>query len=634
MLRGVHTRPAPRLTGYPKAFWYLLVGMLVNGTATFVVPFEAMYLVAARHLPVSQASAIVGVYGIGSCVSALAGGWFADTIGRRPTILVGLFCLAATTFGLAVATDIWLITALTFSTGFWISWYRPASSAVVVDLVPLDAQARANSLVYWAYNVGMAISPLLASVMVQNIGYTLLFCIDGCGTVLFCVLMLIGLPETRPAVPTRKHHDQNTVTPRPKSVWRDAPFLSFVLLSFVLTSIYFQNSSTLPADMQLHGFDATQYGIAISINGIVVVVLGLPLSHLLARLAPFRALAVSALFLGAGFGLTALADSLMALPSYMGSIALWTIGEILFMPVSATVVATFSPTARRGTYQGIARTAWGLSACAGPLLGGYILQFWGDSLWIGCAALGTLTACGFLVLGQVTRQCQGSKEDAVPLSEAQTISGPDLAKVGVSDQHPVMYEGVQARERPADTRAAVTALPWKQEREREKQMTVKKSRAHKELAEPLAVGTQPDFLTSSALLQQMRPSPEMEVYLAACPQASGTQEQSESGPAHLNAEMRKDRYLKNACEYAVYKLMQQKGLDLLGRLQLLNELIVDGIIPYELLKEQMSALFAELCSLAGKIDEANDDSILATLQTLIENMCVSHHRWSIVLGEI
>lgn len=309
----------------------------------------------------------------------------------------------------------------------------PAASAVVTDLVPLADQSRANGLIYWAYNVGMAISPFLASVIVQDIGYVMLFCIDGCGTVLFCVLMLIGLPETRPATAPRQHHDQATATPRSKSVWRDAPFLSFVILSFVLTSIYFQNASTLPADMQLHGFDATQYGIAISINGIVVVLLGLPLSHLLARLAPFRALAVSALFLGAGFGLTALADSLMALPSYMGSIALWTIGEILFMPVSATVVATFSPAARRGTYQGIARTSWGLSACAGPLVGGFVLQQWGVALWIGCAVLGIVVACGFLLIGRGSTRRLASEEAWLEPSEARTTIGPGALQRRSSD---------------------------------------------------------------------------------------------------------------------------------------------------------------------------------------------------------
>src|SRR5437899_12240848 len=76
----VRMRPTASSTGYPKAFWYLLIGMLVNGTATFVLPFEAIYLVGERHLLVSQASAIVGVYGVGSCVSALAGGLLADTI--------------------------------------------------------------------------------------------------------------------------------------------------------------------------------------------------------------------------------------------------------------------------------------------------------------------------------------------------------------------------------------------------------------------------------------------------------------------------------------------------------------------------------------------------------------------------
>src|SRR5579883_2385630 len=328
-------RPTASFAGYPKAFWYLLIGMLVNGTATFVVPFEALYLVAVRHLPVSLASAIIGVYGIGSCLSALAGGLLADTIGRRPTILIGLFCLAATTFGLAAASDTWLIAVLTFAIGFWISWYRPAASAVVADLVPLADQARANSLIYWAYNVGMAISPFLASIIVQDIGYVMLFCIDGCGTVLFWALMFIGLSETRPAVALSKRHNLRQLTPCEKSAWRDLPFLCFVILSFALTSLYFQNSSTLPADMQLHGLDASHYGIAIAINGIVVVLLGLPLSRLIAHAAPFRTLAISALFLGAGFGLTAFADTLIALPYYMGSIAVWTIGEILFMPISA-----------------------------------------------------------------------------------------------------------------------------------------------------------------------------------------------------------------------------------------------------------------------------------------------------------
>ncbi len=493
----VRIRPPVLFAAYPKAFWYLLIGMLINGTATFVLPFETIYLVAARHFPVSQASAIVGVYGIGSCLSALAGGLLADTIGRRPTILIGLLGLAATTFCLAVATDIWLIAILTGSMGFWISWYRPASSAVVADIVPLSSQARANGLIYWSYNIGMAISPLLASVIVQHTGYVSLFCADGLGTVLFCLLLFIGLPETRPAVTMPTRHAQHTPAPRTKSILRDVPFLCFVVLSFVLTSMYFQNASTLPADMQIHGLSAAQYGIAISINGIVVVLFGLPLSHLLARCTPFRALAASALLVGAGLGLTALADQLVSLPFYAGSIAVWTLGEIIFVPVSATVVAAFSPDSRRGIYQGIARTSWGLSACVGPLVGGFVLQLWSVSLWIGCAVLGMLVACGFVLLGRLRGQRQASEEDIISLLKIN--AAPDL---DVFEQQPgICEEKEPARENLADV---------------------------------------PVLLSSVALSQKTMPSPEMEVYLTKCVETNTVE--AGQGSQMKNQEKEMSRY--------------------------------------------------------------------------------------------
>ena len=424
--------------GYPKAYWYLLLGTLINGIAMFVLPFEALYLVGSRHLPVEQASAIMAVYGIGSCLSALIGGSLSDRIGRRPTIISGLFCLSMTTFGLAAATPTWLIALLTFCLGFWMSWSRPALSAAVNDLVPLERQARANGLLYWVYNIGAAISPLLASVIVLHTSYTMLFCADGLGTLLFCVLIAVGLSETGPpfAPSVQRHQILPKPTSRKRSMFPDSRFLLFTVLSFLLTSIYFQYLSTLPADMQIHGLSAAHYGEALAVNGIVVAVLGLPLAHLLDRFAPFRALAASALFLGLGFGLTALADHLLSLPVYVGSIVVWTMGEIVFVPVSATMVALFSPPTRRGLYQGIARTSWGLSACAGPLVGGIILQQWGAFLWIGCAVLGCLLACSFFLLEQSKKPLSSDENDIPFFPEKHGLIDvtPDMAQRWSTDR--------------------------------------------------------------------------------------------------------------------------------------------------------------------------------------------------------
>ena len=422
----VFMRPFAVWRGYPKAYWYLLIGMLINGIAMFVLPFESIYLVQARHLPVGQASAIMAVYGIGSCVSALIGGLLADTVGRRPIIITGLVCLSATTFGMAFATSTWLIALLTFCIGFWISWYRPASSAAVNDLIAPESQARANGLLYWAYNIGAALSPLLAGVIVFHTGYTVLFCADGFGTLAFCACVCTGLPETRPARATssRYRHTCDEQASRKCSLFPEGRFLLVTGLSFLLTSIYFQYLSTLPADMHIHGLSAQQYGEAIAVNGVGVVLLGLPLTHLFDRYAPFRPLAVSSLLLGLGFGLTALAGSLFSLPVYAGSILLWTMGEIVFVPASAALVALLSPPDRRGLYQGITRTSWGLSACVGPLVGGIILQQWGAALWISCAALGCILACGFFLLGQ-RRELSPKREENFPFRSEEAGIGPD-----------------------------------------------------------------------------------------------------------------------------------------------------------------------------------------------------------------
>jgi MFS family permease len=512
-----HMRLLALFADYPRAFWFLLIGMLVNGVATFVLPFEAIYLVAARHLSVSQASAIVGVYGIGSCLSALGGGLLADKIGRRPTILIGLVCLAITTFGLAAVTAPWLITTLTFSMGFWISWYRPASSAAVSDLVPLEAQARANGLIYWAYNVGMAISPLLASLIVQRIGYVMLFCIDGLGTVVFCALVAVGLPETRPVLATLKRQEQHTHPSWTRSVWRDAPFLCFVALSFVLTSIYFQNSSTLPADMQLHGLGAARYAVAIAVNGIVVVLFGLPLSHLLSRWAPLQSMAASALFIGVGFGLTALADSLAALPFYMSSIVIWTIGEIIFVPVSATVVAVFAPVSRRGIYQGIARMSWGLSACTGPLVGGFLLQGWGASFWIGCAILGTLAAGGFLLIGRLSMRSQAREEGQLFSPEAEGMS--NLAqRTSSAPAQETLEEGQYLKDGQAYVQTAAFPSSWRERGKRSLRKFIGLGMSEESERLPRAGAWENQSIHCPLLTrtQRLSPSPEMEVYLAKC----------------------------------------------------------------------------------------------------------------------
>jgi MFS family permease len=403
----LHTRPQTSLgrffAAYPAAYWFLALGTVMNGVATFVLPFETLYLTTVRGFPITEAALAVSLFGIGSCMSGIFGGWLSDHIGRRPVILGSMLLLVLTTLFLGFATSLSWIAVLSFLYGFWTSAYRPASQAAVNDLIPGPRQGQANTLLYWSYNIGIAVSPLVASVMIHLAGYSLLFVADAAGTLIFCALVYWFVPESHPdRAPTA--HVAGATRQRKQvkgGVLRDYVFLVFVALVFAIACLYFQNGSTLPMDMGLHGMSVEQYSLAIAMNGVAVVVLTLPLSRLFLRWSPFRALEVAALLFGIGYGMMAFAGWFRSLPLYVCSVLIWTLGEILYTPSSANVVAELASEHRRGLYQGIFRMAWGLASFAGPAAGGLLLSWSSTLLWLACLGAGMVIGLGFACAGQM-----------------------------------------------------------------------------------------------------------------------------------------------------------------------------------------------------------------------------------------
>src|SRR3970040_2457805 len=84
-----------RRSGFPRTFWLLWAGTIVNHLGGFVIPFLALYLTGPRGLPVSQAALMVSLFGGGSFVASLVGGEIADRLGRRPVMLLSLLVAPA-----------------------------------------------------------------------------------------------------------------------------------------------------------------------------------------------------------------------------------------------------------------------------------------------------------------------------------------------------------------------------------------------------------------------------------------------------------------------------------------------------------------------------------------------------------
>ena len=383
------------LGGLPRTFWVLWVGMFINRAGAFVVPFLAIYLTQGRGVSAAAAGAVVACYGAGAAVASPLGGYLADHLGRRATMIGSLFMGGSGVMALGFVHDLAVLAPACFLAGLVSEAYRPAMQAAVADLVPAHDRVRAFGILYWVINLGYSFGLLLAGLLASR-SFLLLFIGDGLTSMAFAVLVWRLVPETRPP------HAESGAAARPGLVrgflvpYRDAPFAVFIGLSLLVLLLFMQHVAALPITMSEAGLSRRLLGLVLGLNGIVIVLVQPFLAPIVTRWNRSRTLALGSALVGLGFGVNAVAREplLMAI-----GVVVWTVGEICVLPIGNAVVADVSPSALRGRYQGAYGLCFGLAAFGAPLIGTFVLQRFGPpTLWLGCLAAGALAALGHLVL--------------------------------------------------------------------------------------------------------------------------------------------------------------------------------------------------------------------------------------------
>jgi MFS family permease len=395
----------PSLRGLPRTFWLLWVGALINRLGGFVMTFLALYLTGVRGLSVAAAGTVVSLWGLGGFVAAPVGGILADRWGRRPTLLLSLFTAPLALALLYVANTPATIAAAAVVYGFFSDLFRPANQAMIADVVGPQDRTRAFGILYWAINLGFAVAAIAGGTLAEH-GYGWLFGLDGTTTAACGLLIALTIAETRPVVmaPPAGADPQDQVAPT-RRPWadlgvplRDLQFVALCGLSIVWATVFQQFFVALPIDMRAHGVSAKSYGLLMSLNGILIITLQPFVLNHLGRLRRSQVLALGATLVGLGLGLNGVAHSA---PWYALSIGVWTLGEIVQVPVLFAVIADLSPPASRGVYQGVFGMTWSSAMVVGPALGAAVLSHFGASvLWSGCLVAGLLVALGQLTLAR------------------------------------------------------------------------------------------------------------------------------------------------------------------------------------------------------------------------------------------
>lgn len=366
------------LRGLPAAAWILFGGTFINRFGTFVMPFLVIYL-TKRGYGTFAAGVAVSAYGFGHLCASLVGGYLADHFGRRNTIALSMFSSCAAMVALSQASSYPLILILTFITGGVGELYRPAAGALIGDLVSPEQRITAFGVYRLAINAGFALGPATAG-FVANKSFTLLFLGDAATSAIYGVIALLFLPHG-----LRHQAHGEPVGEGFRVALRDTAFVTFLISTVCITWIEFQVHSTLPLYIRSLGYSTVTYGLLMSINGVMIVVFELAITAWTQRFEPQRTIALGYALSAIGFALTGLASSV---PALAATVVVWTLGEMIYAPVTGAYVTTLAPEKYRGRYQGLWVLMWSIGMILGPAIGTALFSRNPAVLWIACAVVG------------------------------------------------------------------------------------------------------------------------------------------------------------------------------------------------------------------------------------------------------
>jgi len=386
-------------SGLPREVWLLALGAFVNRAGTMVLPFLSLYLTSRLDMSAVEAGRVLALYGVGSVLGSVLGGWLSDRLGA---VRVQLLSLATTGFAFLVlgqARGPWQVSVAVLFAATVADAFRPAMMVAIAHYSPVASRIRSFALIRLAVNAGMAIGPAVGGLLAVH-HYRWLFIGDTatCWAAGILLTLTLGLPSS----PVHREDTSESNAGVDRSPFSDLPFLAFLVLIFLLATAFFQIWSTLPLDLRTtHHLTEPVIGGLLALNALLIVCFEMLLLRAIEHLDHLRLVGVGAALVGLGLGVLAFGGGF---GTALIATLVWTLGEMLSLPMSNAVVATRAPMHRTGAYMGAYTVAFSLAFVAAPVIGTAVFSRWGGTvLWPAIAVLGVLLGVGFSVLSKPLR---------------------------------------------------------------------------------------------------------------------------------------------------------------------------------------------------------------------------------------
>ncbi len=194
-MSDVKTPSLSRTRVFVTVFLCFLVAV-VEGFDLQVIGLAAPALRASLGLSPEQLGWAFSGSLIGLAIGAVAGGWLADRIGRKPVLIGSLVGLGIFTLLTSQAKDFELLFAVRVAAGLALGGAMPNFIAVVSEVSPPRQITRLVALTSAGMPLGGILVGVTARFVMESHGWHSLFVIGGVLPLIIAPLLLFGLPET------------------------------------------------------------------------------------------------------------------------------------------------------------------------------------------------------------------------------------------------------------------------------------------------------------------------------------------------------------------------------------------------------------------------------------------------------
>ena len=387
-LRNIYHRFEPGIWIVTVIQFFTVIGFSI------CMPFLSLYLYQDRGLSMTMVGIILLAAGLCSAVSQALGGALSDRFGRRPILLiaasVSIFLYAGLAVLIGISAPVWAITVAYIAGRSVLTITRPVISAMVADFTSKERLTEAYGILRIGANIGWAAGPAIGGYLATFLPYGWLFGVPVLTCAIVSLIAFFFVHESSRG--TNRRVGLRSMLPSAG----DRPLLAFVAVSILLFIVMGQMASTLSIfAVDKVGFSTAQYGLILTLNGLIVIFFQYPMTLALRRIAKFRALILGSLLYLFGY----LSFGWITQFGWaLGAMAIITAGEIIHSPISLSVIGELSPQDQRGRYMGLFGLSETIGIAMGPLLGGLLLDAFPADMrlvWAPIASIALIAAVGY-----------------------------------------------------------------------------------------------------------------------------------------------------------------------------------------------------------------------------------------------